>query len=580
MRSVLQKKVLRLYSHRAAIDYFTWTLDAADRLSLPPAPSLYRARGQAYETLGEFEQAQQDYTDALSAARTMNDRVAEWQSIIDLGSLWTARDYAQAEPWYRKALELAQSLNAPTLHAHSLNRMGNWHLNVEQPREALRYHQEALAIFEHLHDSSGIAETLDLLGMGSYLGGDLLQGTVYYRQAVALFRQLGDKPGLTSSLATLTLGGPTYQTDTMVSATSLANVYQDAELAIKIAREIGHRSGEAYALLQLGLCLGSQGEYGRAYEAARQSLNIAEEIEHRQWQTAAHAILGSIYSGMLALPQALEHFEQALALSREIGSLVWTRMVAGYLAPVAILLDDLAQAETVLHNALSADTPAQTMAQRLAWCASVELALAQGHPDRALEMIDHLIASAIYTSEGQRSLRVLKLRGEALAALQRPDEAEVAFKRVQEMAETQGVRPMQWRMGIALGNLYHAQGRIAEAEQAFATARTLIEELAATIADEPLRDNFLRQATDMLPHTQPLPPKHAAKQAFGGLTAREREVAALIAQMKYNREIADILVVSDRTIETHVSNIMFKLGFTSRRQIAAWATEKGLTAKE
>ena len=127
-----------------------------------------------------------------------------------------------------------------------------------------------------------------------------------------------------------------------------------------------------------------------------------------------------------------------------------------------------------------------------------------------------------------------------------------------------------------LGNLYQYQERNTEAEQVFATARTLIEELAATIADEPLKDNFLHKATAMLPHTRPLSPKHAAKQAFGGLTTREREVAVLIAQGKFNREIADLLVVSERTIETHVSNTMFKLGFTSRRQIAAWAVEKGL----
>ncbi len=200
-------------------------------------------------------------------------------------------------------------------------------------------------------------------------------------------------------------------------------------------------------------------------------------------------------------------------------------------------------------------------------------------PARALDILDQLVASAAQRAEGQSSLRVLKLRGEALAALQRPAEAEGAFKTAREIAEAQGVRPVQWRVCVALGKLYHAQGRNTEAEQAFATARSLIEELAATSADESLRDNFLHLAMAMLPHTRPLSPRQAAKQAYGGLTAREREIAALIAQEKFNREIADILVLSERTIETHVSNIMFKLGFTSRRQIATWAIERGLTAR-
>jgi tetratricopeptide (TPR) repeat protein len=539
---------------------------------------LYRARGQAYETLGEFEQAQHDYTQALDAARKMNNRAAEWQSAIDLGFLWAGRDYAQAETWFRQALILSQSLDDPALHARSLNRIGNWHLNVEQPHEAKSYHRKALAIFQQLNDARGIAETLDLLGMTSYLGGDLIGGTAYYQQAIALFDELGNREGLTSSLATLTMRASTYHTDALIAVTSLAEVLPDAERAVKVAREIGQRSAVSYALLQLGLCLGSQGEYTHALAACQQSLHIAEEIEHRQWQTAAHAMLGGVYDGLLAHRQASDHFEQALVLAQETHSLFWTGMATGFLASVSILLHDYARTEALLHTALSPDTAIQTMAQRMLCCASVELALAQGHPTHALEIIDQLVASAAQGAEGQSSLRVLKLRGEAPVMLQRPVEAEIAFEAAREIATTQGVRPMQWRICIALGNLYQAQGRNTEAEQAFATARTLVEELAATVTDESLRDNFLRRATAMLPHSRPLSPKQAAKQAFGGLTAREREIAALIAHGKFNREIADVLVLSERTIETHVSNIMLKLNLTSRRQIASWAIERGLIA--
>jgi DNA-binding CsgD family transcriptional regulator len=68
------------------------------------------------------------------------------------------------------------------------------------------------------------------------------------------------------------------------------------------------------------------------------------------------------------------------------------------------------------------------------------------------------------------------------------------------------------------------------------------------------------------------------RQSRGGLTEREREVAVLIAQHLSNREIAGLLVISERTVESHVSNILFKLGLTSRKQIAAWAVENGLRA--
>ncbi|GGL03195.1 hypothetical protein GCM10011588_17380 [Nocardia jinanensis] len=58
------------------------------------------------------------------------------------------------------------------------------------------------------------------------------------------------------------------------------------------------------------------------------------------------------------------------------------------------------------------------------------------------------------------------------------------------------------------------------------------------------------------------------------LTKREREVAALVAQGLSNRQIATELVVSPRTAQGHVENILTKLGFTSRAQIAAWIVEE------
>jgi DNA-binding NarL/FixJ family response regulator len=67
------------------------------------------------------------------------------------------------------------------------------------------------------------------------------------------------------------------------------------------------------------------------------------------------------------------------------------------------------------------------------------------------------------------------------------------------------------------------------------------------------------------------------RQKFGGLTPRQRQVAALIAQGKSNREIAEELVVTLNTVEAHIKRIFARLGVSSRVQIATWAVEKGLT---
>jgi DNA-binding CsgD family transcriptional regulator len=571
----------RLYASRVAIEQYSRAIHAAGHLVRAMCHPLYRRRGQAYETLGEFERARSDYEQALQAAHDAADGAMEWQSVIDLGFLWAGRDYAQAGVWFRRAIELAQRLGNAGLHAHSLNRLGNWHLNSEQPLEALRCHQEALTIFQEVHDLKGLAETLDLLGVTHYLGGDLLQSHTYYNQAITLFREIDDRQGLVSALATQLICGGTYQSETMVPATtSVDEVVSQGELAQKIAREIGQRSGEAFAGSCFALFLGSRGDYLRAFDMELHCLEIAQEIEHRQWMTAAHCHLGVLYRELLALPLARQRLEQALLLAQEMSSPFWVGMVMGQLALTSILQQELVHAESLLDAASGPDAPTQTMAQRIIWCARAELSLAEGNPNCALQIIHQLKASATNVSNESDIPRLSHLRGVALMMLQQTAEAETALQAAQAGAMTQGTRPLLWRISIDLGKLYQAQLRDEEAALAFATAQELIEELAAPISDTSLRDHFLHQAMALIPRQEPLPPRRAAKKAFGGLTEREREVAALVAQGKSNREIALVLVVNYRTIEKHIENILSKLGFTSRAQIAVWASEKGLGKKE
>ena len=68
----------------------------------------------------------------------------------------------------------------------------------------------------------------------------------------------------------------------------------------------------------------------------------------------------------------------------------------------------------------------------------------------------------------------------------------------------------------------------------------------------------------------------APKPAHPELTPREHEVIVLVAQGKTNQQIATRLGVTERTARTHVSNILAKLGLTSRTQAAMWAAREGL----
>src|SRR5581483_8265645 len=106
--------------------------------------------------------------------------------------------------------------------------------------------------------------------------------------------------------------------------------------------------------------------------------------------------------------------------------------------------------------------------------------------------------------------------------------------------------PLLWRIQAALGRLYQRQRRRDDAERVRAAGRALVGELAEGVPDKSLREQLLRRAEALLPTSAS--PDRAARLASGGLSAREREVAALIAQGRTYREIAARLVLSERTV--------------------------------
>jgi ATP/maltotriose-dependent transcriptional regulator MalT len=95
----------------------------------------------------------------------------------------------------------------------------------------------------------------------------------------------------------------------------------------------------------------------------------------------------------------------------------------------------------------------------------------------------------------------------------------------------------------------------------FAVARKTLEELGAV--DEVARLDALTRPT-------------AARDAASGLTGRELQVLELVAAGKTNREIAADLVISEKTVARHISNIFTKLGVSSRAAATAYAFRHGL----
>ena len=160
--------------------------------------------------------------------------------------------------------------------------------------------------------------------------------------------------------------------------------------------------------------------------------------------------------------------------------------------------------------------------------------------------------------------------------LKRWNEAESALLLARQGAEQREARPWLWQIHVQLGRLYKEQKQLEKAESEFAGARHVLNDLGANIPDQRLREAFLQKAYETLPKERTVSTRRSEAERFGGLTPREREVARCLSQGKSNREIAEELVLSERTVENHVGNILTKLGFESRAQVAVWAVEKGL----
>ena len=349
------------------------------------------------------------------------------------------------------------------------------------------------------------------------------------------------------------------------------------ERAVHLAADIGWRAGEAFARYLLADCLAWRGQYSRALRIARVSLAIAQELEHLEWQCGAQRVLGMIALDVCDMPTAVAKLSAAHEIAQRLGSATWIHWTG---APAAIALARASRpgdAEGIL-DAMSRSIPLaasvqgthahRTLGERYVAIARAEVALATDAPASALDSLSD--ASTHGTP------RAALVRAQALAALERWNEALAALARARDDAQEQEARAILWRIDAAEGSLHLAQRHWLEARRCFDAARVRASEIVAELGEPALVRAFRAGVDALAPAPPPRTSAQVAKAAFGGLTRRERDAASLLAQGKANRAIARSLGIGERTVEGYIASALAKLGFTSRTQLAVWAAEQGL----
>lgn len=184
---------------------------------------------------------------------------------------------------------------------------------------------------------------------------------------------------------------------------------------------------------------------------------------------------------------------------------------------------------------------------------AVEIALAAGRPEWARQLLDELEADArAFGSDGFQAWAAhaggmtLLDAGDADAAITRLHAALDLFRRLRQPWEQANV--LYW-----LASAHEQRGDAGLAEQLRAQAGLIFEQLGAP----------------------PVVVRSASAPVDGGpLTAREREIVELVARGRANRQIADELYISEKTVSRHLANVYVKLGVGSRTAAAAWWHEQ------
>ncbi|MDI6102698.1 LuxR C-terminal-related transcriptional regulator [Actinoplanes sp. NEAU-A12] len=269
-----------------------------------------------------------------------------------------------------------------------------------------------------------------------------------------------------------------------------------------------------------------------------------------------------LHSGNAAA--AVPHVERALAVLQDHDDF-WTLMALAGLAMLKAILGDTAGALLIHRRILAMTEPRGEVRLRSqsVWAVGVGLWM-QGEPGRAAESVTQSLElrNKHRLSDTYGAALCLDVLAWVSAHDGRAERAATLLGAVAALSRTMGAPT-----GTYPGLLHHHQECERQAREALDEARfqaafarggrmTIEEATAFVIAGTAPGEEGGGGAPD---------------DAEGpALTRRERQICELITEGLSNRQIADRLVISQRTAESHVQNSLMKLGFTNRSQVAAW----------
>ncbi|GAA0826374.1 AAA family ATPase [Streptosporangium amethystogenes subsp. fukuiense] len=439
---------------------------------------------------------------------------------------------------------------------------------------------------ERLVPEPGLDRAEVLSKLGSYLmfSGELDEGTALTEEAVRIVREHGEEPLEADLLLNLALGD------------SLAGRI-DATVRLNTrAQAIGERVGSGDIVLRaLANNVDALNNMGRSTEA----IELALEGERLARKYGLYRVQGTFIANNRAEAlDALGRFEEAAQLAEEalgMGPILRTRHhLRRIRADVAVARGETDVLRSVLNEVGAFDATSEEFTQELTANSRllIGLHLLDGEPPAVLDVAERVVLETRIMGKPMLGWRMLDLLGgvcETIGAFA-PERVAALRARVEAAAATMTVdSPVSeaYRLGVArdhdaaaaawerLGrplpqarSLLHAGRAAAGAGDRDGAADRLraAHPIAVAISARPLAGEISSLARRV---GISLTDRTGSEEQL--LTPRELEVLRLVAQGRSNREVAAELFISAKTVSVHVSNILGKLGVSSRGEATAAA---------
>jgi len=468
-----------------------------------------------------------------------------------LGQFWIRRSHLREGRAFLEQALAASPRAAPVLRAKALRVAANLAMVQFDKRAQVRA-VEGLALYQQQADQAGIASCLHLLGVCALWRGAYGQARARFQESAALFRSLGNKARLGWSLVFQGVA------DHMQGEHVEARTHYEEALAL--FRDLGIVEGRAMMHFLLGLVLFYWQEDALT---ARSFLEEASRLFRAEGNTAGLAIsllrsaeIALLGQGDLALASVLA--EEALGFFRELSYKGGMADALFVLARVQARQGNYSAARSRYEDILTLaregdDTGHIHVAYRVEY--SRDLPGRPSEHDEPWNIPFYLEGLAQVVAAQGEGAWAARLWGAAHAMR---ESMNAPLPMVFRMEYEQAIATARAQMGEKLFTAAWTQGRAMTLEQVLAAQR------AVTI---PARAEARSYSVS---------PPGKASPSPDGLTAREVEVLRLVAQGLTNEQVAQRLVISPRTVDSHLSAIYSKIGVSSRVAATRYAMQQHL----